>query len=58
MPTPNTVLMSTAKKATDRVSWSAWITSGSAARPSTGPRPSAKVALTTSATGQTTRRNR
>ena len=58
MPTPKTVLITTAQNATDRVSWKAKITSGCCSAAMTGARPSAKVSLATSATGQITRKNR
>ena len=58
MPTPNTVLISTAQKATDNVSWKAKTTSGSCSAARTGASPSAKVALATRPTGHMTRKNR
>ena len=58
MPTPKTVLITTAQKATTRVSWKEKITSGWLSASSTGPMPPEKVALATSATGQITRRKR
>ena len=58
MPTPKMVLINTAQKATERVSWNAKMTSGCCSAAMTGARPSAKVSLTTSETGQMTRKNR
>ena len=58
MITPKMVLISTAQKATDKVSWNAKITSGWRSASITGARPCEKVALATSATGQITRKNR
>ena len=58
MPTPNTVLMTTAMTATITVSRRACTTSGSSRMPRMSVSPSAKVFLATSDTGQATSRNR
>jgi hypothetical protein len=58
MPTPKMVLITTAQKAADRVSWNAKITSGWRKASITGASPWANVSCATNATGQITRRNR
>ena len=52
------MLINTAQKATDNVSWNANTTSGWVSASSTGPSPREKVAWATSATGQITSMNR
>src|SRR5512132_2467370 len=58
MPTPKMVLITTAQKAAESVSWNAKITSGWRRASITGARPLAKVLAATKATGQITRNSR
>ena len=58
MPTPKTVLITTATIATPTVSRRAWTMSGSSRMPRRSVRPSLKVFLTTSESGQATRKKR
>ncbi len=58
MVTPKTVLITTAQKATETLSWKAKITSGWDSASITGARPRAKVAWATRPTGQMINRNR
>src|SRR6476469_6419962 len=58
MITPKTVLINTAQKAIESVSWKAKSTSGCWSASITGASPRENVALATSATGQMTRKNR
>ena len=58
MPTPKIVLITTATMATPTVSRRAWTMSGSSRIPRRSSKPSVKVFLTTSDSGQATRKNR
>ena len=58
MPTPKIVLITTATMATPTVRRRAWTMSGSSRIPRRSVNPSLKVFLTTSDSGQATRKNR